>query len=343
MHPFSRRLRLFLYRESVDFELSRMAVPLSKYMRCGEDYLRPSPIPLKARDPERYELVNDPGRADFIVFPFGLHSLIYRCGLHGSRFPANDPEGNARVLSFLTGLPFYREAEEKHVFFTGHDWDGPRGVQCVVVNESVAKTDENPNRICAPHWVEDIAGGRLRPQIRRHTSFVGNMRSHASRRVLLEGLRSHLLASPDFSLFVDAMEIFHEFLPREAAAERRDLFLRIMGESLTVLCPRGHGLNSIRFFEAMCLGRVPILISDGCALPLEDEIDWDSLILRIPEGEAGNAGPLLSEWFAERGARRLEVQGLKNRMVWEQFFTPEKSPEFYFNSLHKILAARNKE
>lgn len=42
--------------------------------------------------------------------------------------------------------------------------------------------------------------------------------------------------------------------------------------------------------------RVPILIADGCELPLEEEIDWDSLILRVDEADIGNIGSILEEF-----------------------------------------------
>jgi hypothetical protein len=46
-------------------------------------------------------------------------------------------------------------------------------------------------------------------------------------------------------------------------------------ESLVVLCPRGNGGNSFRFYETMQLGRVPFLIGDLDTRPFKKYIDWD--------------------------------------------------------------------
>jgi hypothetical protein len=53
------------------------------------------------------------------------------------------------------------------------------------------------------------------------------------------------------------------------------------------LCPRGGGLSSYRFFEAIQCGSIPVLFADDVALPYPD-LCWDHIIVRIPEAQAGN-------------------------------------------------------
>lgn len=47
------------------------------------------------------------------------------------------------------------------------------------------------------------------------------------------------------------------------------------------LCPSGSGPNSIRFWESLAVGSIPILLSDTLELPNND--DWDNAIIRVPE------------------------------------------------------------
>jgi len=47
------------------------------------------------------------------------------------------------------------------------------------------------------------------------------------------------------------------------------------------LCPRGTGPSTIRFWESLQAGAIPILISDTMRLP--KGIDWESCIIRISE------------------------------------------------------------
>jgi hypothetical protein len=51
---------------------------------------------------------------------------------------------------------------------------------------------------------------------------------------------------------------------REVAAYGREL-----ATSRFVLCPRGVASNTIRFFESLMFGRIPVLVSDDAKLPLE--------------------------------------------------------------------------
>lgn len=48
-----------------------------------------------------------------------------------------------------------------------------------------------------------------------------------------------------------------------------------------VLCMKGKGNYSSKFFETLSLGRIPIFIDTDTPLPLENEIDYEAFILRI--------------------------------------------------------------
>ncbi|MEN9841279.1 MAG: hypothetical protein RL376_1079, partial [Verrucomicrobiota bacterium] len=51
-----------------------------------------------------------------------------------------------------------------------------------------------------------------------------------------------------------------------------------IARSRFVLCPRGNGLGSIRFFETLQAGRVPVLLSDRWVLPAGP--DWSACVVR---------------------------------------------------------------
>jgi len=58
----------------------------------------------------------------------------------------------------------------------------------------------------------------------------------------------------------------------------------ILSRSLFTLCPSGTGPNSIRLWEAIMFGSIPVLLSDSLQLPDEEAI-WDGAILRAAETE----------------------------------------------------------
>lgn len=88
------------------------------------------------------------------------------------------------------------------------------------------------------------------------------------------------------------------------------------------LCVRGWGNYSFRFFEAMSLGRIPVLVDTDCALPLEDEIDYDRFIVRVPEAALASLPARIRDFH-----RRLDdaaFRGLQQeiRRIWVEQLSP---------------------
>jgi hypothetical protein len=102
-------------------------------------------------------------------------------------------------------------------------------------------------------------------------------------------------------------------------AEGREAFASYaesLGRSAFVLCPRGRGPGSIRLFEALQVGRCPVIISDEWLPP--PFVDWSSCTIRVPEARVQELPAILRERHDE--AARL---GREAREVWERFFAPE--------------------
>lgn len=102
-------------------------------------------------------------------------------------------------------------------------------------------------------------------------------------------------------------------------------FYEVMTESYFVLAPRGIGASSLRLFEAMQMGRVPVILSDQWVkIP---EIPWEKFSITIRESEINTMIDILKE----RRNESVEM-GKTARYYWEQFFSPEVS-------LYRIAAA----
>jgi hypothetical protein len=83
-----------------------------------------------------------------------------------------------------------------------------------------------------------------------------------------------------------------------------------------ILCPRGFGASSIRLFEAMQLGRAPVVISDRWVEP--EGPDWTRLCIRIQERNVERLPTILRGREAE-----AEELGTNARAAWEKYFAPE--------------------
>jgi hypothetical protein len=64
-------------------------------------------------------------------------------------------------------------------------------------------------------------------------------------------------------------------------------YKNILERSKFSICPRGSSPSSVRFWESIAAGAIPILVSDDWVLP---EWDWDNTILKISEDQFTSYG-----------------------------------------------------
>ena len=106
----------------------------------------------------------------------------------------------------------------------------------------------------------------------------------------------------------------------KGTAEQREIFWKryvdTARRSKFILCPRGLAASSIRLFETMCLGRVPVILSDEWVRP--EGPQWEKFSIQIPERDARWVPRLLEEKEAAAFA-----MGLLARTEWEKYFSPD--------------------
>jgi hypothetical protein len=144
-------------------------------------------------------------------------------------------------------------------------------------------------------------------------SFVGAAAAHQVRgRILALREPRALLIDTD----AERAAIAAGTRPPFADGEYAKRFAGSIHGSKFVLCPRGGGVSSFRLFEAMMLGRVPVVVSDQLVLP--DGPDWDGFSLRVAEDAVGSIPRLLAAREGEAAA-----MGEAARAAWLDWFSPE--------------------
>ena len=144
-------------------------------------------------------------------------------------------------------------------------------------------------------------------------SFVGSIENAPVRRALAT------LKHPR-GYFQDTAAEFARVLRREMRAGEREAYHRryadIARASKFVLCPRGLSVSSIRLFETMRMGRVPVILSDGWIEPPGPV--WEKFAIRLPESEVQDLPRLLEE-------REHEAVAMGNlaRREWLEWFSDE--------------------
>ena len=90
-------------------------------------------------------------------------------------------------------------------------------------------------------------------------------------------------------------------------------------ESDYALIIKGDGNYSYRFYEAMSLGRIPVLLDTECVLPLEDEIDYGSCIVRIPYYDLYRIDEIVAAHFASISDDQFIAMQSKAQEVFEKY------------------------
>lgn len=74
--------------------------------------------------------------------------------------------------------------------------------------------------------------------------------------------------------------------------ERRE-YQSVLARSRFSLCPRGSGPSTIRFWESLRAGAIPILLSDAMALPKIEGINWNDCMIQMPENRIASVDHLI--------------------------------------------------
>ena len=156
-------------------------------------------------------------------------------------------------------------------------------------------------------------------------SFVGSA-SHSVRKPVLNlnDEKALIVDTSDFCVWNHAQRSKYDF---------QKTYIDSIAGSKFVLCPRGIGPSSLRLYETMEAGRVPVIISDEWMAPAHT--DW-SFAVRIPEWEVAaipsRLRKLENEW---------EDRSKAARTAWEQSYSPEQMFNTFATSIQSISRTAN--
>jgi hypothetical protein len=238
----------------------------------------------------RHQLTEDPKEADVILF-------------------VENHTHDAYLLS-VRHHPVYRAFSSRSFVYHDDDFAVPvlRGLY-----PSIRRRDYMPDRCRAAGYIARIAQndaicynptGRNRKWL---YSFMGEANST---------VRLKLLSSAHTEGLV--RDTTGTRLWQMAPGPERDRFTREYAESILdsefILCPAGCGPATYRLFEAMEMGRVPVIISDEWVPPPGPT--WTDFSLQIPERDVDAIPTILRSASANH-----EEMGLLARQAWDQWFS----------------------
>jgi hypothetical protein len=113
----------------------------------------------------------------------------------------------------------------------------------------------------------------------------------------------------------------------------RRSFVNNILESDYTLCVRGIGNNSVRFYESLCCGRIPVFVDTDCVVPFDFKIDWKCLCVWVEEKDIDNIEKIVYDFHHNISNEDFIELQKKLRLIWEEYF----SPLGFFKNLHLFL------
>jgi hypothetical protein len=84
-----------------------------------------------------------------------------------------------------------------------------------------------------------------------------------------------------------------------------------------ILCVRGAGNFSVRFYETLMMGKIPIFVNTDCLLPFEDKINWKEHVIWVEWKDRQNITQIVSDFHQNiRNDDFMQIQ-LDNRDLWK--------------------------
>ncbi len=155
--------------------------------------------------------------------------------------------------------------------------------------------------------------------------FRGTLHSHPVRQHFFEQFKNS-----SHGLLIDATQEFHSH-----TKDQKKTYLTEMANSKFVLCPRGTSPNSYRLYEAMSIGRCPVIISDDWVETGGPE--WANCSIRIAEKDINKIESILLDREQE-----AKILGHNARLEWLKHFGNIEKNQAYLNNIIELHCASPK-
>jgi hypothetical protein len=206
-----------------------------------------------------------------------------------------------------------------------------------------------PNEVMMPAYVEDMGAlyghapnAALGAPI---VGFVGKAGLSGPKEALRHALRDYALAvgakrsglyfrrrglsiltkSPDVTLNAIVRSSFsaHRKTLEAPLEEVRASYVANMRASQYIFAPRGDGNYSLRFFEALSMGRIPVLLDTDMRLPLENEMPYDAFIVRVPWQDLRRLPKAIAAFHAQGPEALMRAQEAARQAFADRLYMPK--------------------
>lgn len=87
------------------------------------------------------------------------------------------------------------------------------------------------------------------------------------------------------------------------AAQNKQYYKRVLEQSRFSLCPSGAGPASIRIYESLACGAIPVILADTFRFPQVKGVDWNECVINIKEKDYNNMRKIIKRVTPVQEAR----------------------------------------
>lgn len=103
--------------------------------------------------------------------------------------------------------------------------------------------------------------------------------------------------------------------------DKREKYMESIRDTHYVLTIRGSGNYSIRLFETLAAGRIPVMIDSNQHLPFEDLVPWKELGVWVPFEKFEQVGDYIFEFHENNGDRGFITATSRASQIFEKFLS----------------------
>ncbi|HYD92903.1 MAG TPA: exostosin family protein [Candidatus Paceibacterota bacterium] len=286
--------------------------------------------------------VKEPQEADFLIVPQSIRKITPDIKVYLDEVGSHAESLNKQVIVFLTGDLCHRV----HIQHPAY----------IVFKPSEYRSARRSNEILFASFTEDL-GERVKSSLRVKGSrkpivgfcgYAGFPNLRARIKYYFENFFLDLSSRTQYKRGIYFRRKAIQLLERDTRIEKlfvirssfsgntatikedpqslRSEFIENILESDFILCPKGDGNFSARFYETLSLGRIPVLIDTDMILPFEQYLDYSTFTIRVPYHKIGCIGnyimdiwnKLSDEEYAEMQKRAREVY--RNYLRFDAYF-----------------------
>lgn len=144
---------------------------------------------------------------------------------------------------------------------------------------------------------------------------------------ILDALKKSQLLSCNFIIEKKYRAGVNSKEDKQSTSER---YFENMQKSLYIICYRGTGNFSVRLYETMAAGRIPVILRSDDVLPFEDKIDW-SVFPIVPEQMIYKADKIIASFHAAHSAESLLRLQQHARNLYENYFAYKGFMDVFVN------------